>query len=146
MSTLLKLLRSVPVLSSRAVIMTSATHAMDGPVMSAIHLKLEQRLTPTHLQVINESYMHAVPPGSETHFKVVVVSERFEGIPLLQRHRMVNDILKEELATRIHALSVQAKTPRQWGAEPHFDRSPACLGGSKHDPNVAVKLEALSKD
>ncbi|XP_048381588.2 bolA-like protein 1 [Stegostoma tigrinum] len=146
MSTLLKLLRSMPALGSRATIMTSATRAMDGPVASAIHLKLEQSLTPTHLQVINESYMHAVPPDSETHFKVVVVSERFEGVPLLQRHRMVNDALKQELETRIHALSIQAKTPRQWGTEPHIDRCPACLRGSKHDPNVAAKLEAFSKD
>ncbi|XP_067878984.1 bolA-like protein 1 isoform X2 [Heterodontus francisci] len=145
MSFLVKLLQFVPALSSRAVTTTSA-RAMERPVESAIHSKLVQCLAPTHLQVINESHMHAVPTGSETHFKVVVVSERFEGVPLLQRHRMVNETLKEELATRVHALSIQAKTPRQWGAEPHIDRSPACLGGSKHDQHMAVKLGALSKD
>ncbi|XP_078390266.1 bolA-like protein 1 [Cetorhinus maximus] len=146
MSFLVKLLRSVPVLSSRAVTTTPAACAMERPVESAIHTKLEQCLAPTYLQVINESHMHAVPRGSETHFKVVVVSKRFEGVPLLQRHRLVNEALKQELETRVHALSIQAKTPQQWGAEPHVDRSPACLGGSKHDRHMAVKQGTLSKD
>ncbi|XP_078061630.1 bolA-like protein 1 [Mustelus asterias] len=145
MRFLVRLLRSVPVLSSR-VVMTTSARAMERPVESAIHTKLEQCLAPAHLQVINESYMHAVPAGSETHFKVVVVSERFEGVPLLQRHRMVNEALRQELQTRVHALSIQAKTPRQWGAEPHIDKSPACLGGSKHDPHMVGKEGTVTKD
>ncbi|XP_067858844.1 bolA-like protein 1 [Heptranchias perlo] len=119
---------------------------MARPVESAIHTKLVQSLAPTHLQVVNESHMHAVPANSETHFKVVVVSERFEGMPLLQRHRLVNEALKEELASSVHALSIQARTPRQWGAEPHVDKSPACMGGSKHDQHMETKLGASPKE
>lgn len=62
---------------------------------------------PTHLEVINESNMHNVPKGSESHFKVVVVSMDFENLSLIKRHRMVNDVLKDELAGGVHALSIQ---------------------------------------
>ncbi|GAK85288.1 cell division protein BolA [Vibrio ponticus] len=48
-------------------------------IEETIQTKLHQQLSPTHLEVINESYMHNVPPGSESHFKVIVVSEQFEG-------------------------------------------------------------------
>lgn len=55
-----------------------------------IEAKLAAALSPSHLEVINESYMHRVAPGSESHFKVVVVSQAFEGQRLLGRHRQVN--------------------------------------------------------
>lgn len=45
-------------------------------------------------EVINESHMHSVPKGAETHFKVVVVSDQFDGLSLLQRHREVNTVLQ----------------------------------------------------
>ncbi|GCB81441.1 hypothetical protein scyTo_0022181 [Scyliorhinus torazame] len=146
MSLPAKLLRSLPLLGSRAATTATSARAMERPVESTIRIKLEQGLAPTHLQVINESHMHAVPAGSETHFKVVVVSERFEGVPLLQRHRMVNETLKQELEASVHALSIQAKTPQQWGGKPHIDRSPACLGGSKHDQHTVIKQGTVSKD
>lgn len=65
---------------------------------------------PTHLEVFNESYMHNVPKGSETHFKVVVVSEEFDGVSLIKRHRMVNNALRDELAGGVHALSIQVQS------------------------------------
>lgn len=107
---------------------------------SSIRAKLASQLEPVHIQVYNESHMHSVPPGSETHFKVVVVCKRFEGMTLLQRHRLVNDTLKEELAGPVHALSIQAKTPQQWEENPSISKSPACMGGSKHDPQMSNKL------
>ncbi|XP_078087582.1 bolA-like protein 1 [Mustelus asterias] len=122
-----------------------SAHAMERPVESAIHIKLEQCLTPTHLQVINECHMHAVPTGSETHFKMVVVSNSFAWVPLLQQHQMVNEALKQELETRVHALSIQAKTP-QWGVKPHIDRNPACQGGPKHDQHMVGKEGTVTKD
>lgn len=57
---------------------------MSGAVESSIRSKLQSSLQTTHLDVINESYMHNVPKGAETHFKVVVVSDKFEGLPLLK--------------------------------------------------------------
>src|SRR4051812_22615032 len=96
--------------------------------------KLGEALGPVHLEVINESAMHAVPPGSETHFKVVVVSAAFEGLALVARHRRVNEALRDELRAGLHALSIRALTPSQWegGGEAGFV-SPKCLGGSKAD-------------
>ncbi|KAG9345278.1 hypothetical protein JZ751_009824 [Albula glossodonta] len=112
------------------------------PVESAIRVKLTQALEPEHLEVMNESHMHAVPPGSESHFRVLVVSQRFEGLSLLQRHRLVNETLREELSTLIHALAIQAKTPQQWDSNRSLAKSPPCMGGSKHDHTVSDKLKA----
>ncbi|XP_030638378.1 bolA-like protein 1 [Chanos chanos] len=112
------------------------------PVETAIRTKLTQAFQPEHMEVLNESHMHAVPPGSESHFRVLVVSTQFEGQSLLQRHRMVNEALREELSTCVHALAIQAKTPQQWGSNPSLAKSPPCLGGSKHDSTVAEKLKA----
>ena len=75
-----------------------------------------------------------VPKGSETHFKVVVVSSCFDDIKHIDRHRMVNKLLSEELKGPVHALSVKAKTPKQWSKSQKVDKSPSCRGGSKHDP------------
>lgn len=96
--------------------------------------KLAQALAPSHLEVINESAMHNVPPGSETHFKVLVVSGAFEGLGLVDRHRRVNEALREELRGGVHALSIRALTPAQWGEGGGAGFvSPKCLGGSKAD-------------
>jgi BolA protein len=97
-----------------------------------IQQKLQAAFSPIHLEVINESHMHSVPEGAESHFKVVVVSDAFEGERLIGRHRQVNAVLKEELQGGIHALALHTLTPEDW-----FNRggtvvdSPACLGGSK---------------
>jgi BolA protein len=107
-----------------------------------IEKKLGDALHPVHLEVVNESGMHNVPPGSETHFKVLVVSPAFEGLGLVDRHRRVNEALRDELqpvddggsrpqAPRLHALSIRALTPEQWSAGPAPLASPPCLGGSK---------------
>lgn len=82
-------------------------------------------------QVVNESYMHNVPKGSETHFKVMVVSEAFKDLPLIKRHRLVNDNLSEELSSGVHALSIVAKTPEQWEnmESKTIEQSPSCRGG-----------------
>ncbi|XP_020859773.1 bolA-like protein 1 [Phascolarctos cinereus] len=106
---------------------------MEGPVEATIRAKLEQALSPEVLELRNESSGHAVPPGSETHFRVAVVSSRFEGLSPLQRHRLVHAALAEELAGPVHALAIQARTPAQWRDNPNLDVSPACLGGSKRD-------------
>ena len=87
-------------------------------------------LAPAHLEVVNESHMHSVPKGSETHFKVVVVSPTFDGVGLVQRHRKVNELLAGELTSGLHALSIHALTPAQWEAGGHDLGSPACRGGA----------------
>ena len=102
-----------------------------GPVASAIQQKLAAALAPVHLEVHNESSAHNVPPNSETHFKVIVVSDAFEGKKLIERHRAVNEALAEELAGPVHALSIVAKLPAQWTQNSAVEPSPKCLGGSK---------------
>ncbi|ETN63481.1 bolA [Anopheles darlingi] len=107
----------------------SATR-MENPIENAIRAGLSQELSPVHLEVVNESYMHNVPKGSETHFKVLVVSPQFEGLPLIKRHRLVNDIVKTQLAGDfVHALSIVAKTPQQWDPNYTLEPSPNCKGG-----------------
>ncbi|MCC6207301.1 MAG: BolA/IbaG family iron-sulfur metabolism protein [Gammaproteobacteria bacterium] len=85
-----------------------------------------------HLEVINESHRHNVPPGSESHFKLVLVAEAFEGTGLLARHRMINALLAEELAGAVHALAIHAYTRAEWEARMgQAPMSPPCLGGGK---------------
>jgi BolA protein len=101
-------------------------------IQRAIEEKLSSALSPTHLVVENESHMHAVKPGSETHFKVLVVSDQFEGKSRVDRQRRVNEILREELAHGLHALTMRTLTPdelERGGADGFV--SPKCLGGSK---------------
>ncbi|KAK9506762.1 hypothetical protein O3M35_008639 [Rhynocoris fuscipes] len=101
-----------------------------APIETSIRSKLSQTLRPSYLDVINESANHNVPAGSETHFKVVVVTDQFENQPLLTRHRMINTILSEELENGVHALSIVAKTPQQWEeSDKKVTPSPNCRGG-----------------
>ncbi|MGL4351384.1 MAG: BolA family protein [Plesiomonas shigelloides] len=90
--------------------------------------KLTAALSPSHLEVLNESHMHRVEPGSESHFKVVIVSEHFAGQRLLARHRQVNGILADELAGAIHALALHTYTESEWQARGNAPRTPSCVG------------------
>jgi len=102
-----------------------------------IQNSIEQKLSalkPVHLEVINESAMHNVPDGAESHFKVTVVSEHFAGKMLIQRHREVNTLLQAELEHAIHALSLNTKTPDEWFEQGGtVAESPPCLGGSARE-------------
>jgi BolA protein len=104
------------------------------PVTEAIKEKLTAAFVPTHLEVINESHKHNVPKDSETHFKVVVVSPQFENAKApIQRHRLINAALVEQLKGPVHALSIVAKTPEQWQKMVEegktVEPSPNCRGG-----------------
>ena len=102
-------------------------------IQQTIEGKLSAALSPEHLEVLNESHLHNVPPGSESHFKVTVVTAQFEGQRLVARHRTVNELLAEELAGPVHALALHTLTPDEY-----FERagrtpdSPLCHGGSKN--------------
>ena len=105
-----------------------------GPVEKIIREKLSGILAPSVLEIANESHMHGLPKEAEKHFKVVAVSEMFRDQSRIERHRLVNGILKEELAGQVHALSVQAFTPEEWRErEGQTHDSPECLGGSKRE-------------
>lgn len=97
-----------------------------------ISAKLEAGLHPLHLSVVNESHMHSVPANSETHFKLVVVSDAFNGQRLVQRHQAVNKLLHDEFTAGLHALSMETLTAEEWAARGGETlASPQCMGGSK---------------
>lgn len=101
-------------------------------VQQEIEEKINQRLGPEYLEVRNESHMHNVPPNSESHFKVTVVSKHFEGKTLLARHRLINETLANELTGPVHALSIHTMTPAEWAEKGgKVPESPLCHGGSK---------------
>lgn len=101
-------------------------------IQTNIEDKITQALQPEFLEVVNESHMHNVPPGSESHFKVTVVSREFDNKMLVARHRLLNQLLKEELDGPVHALSLHTLTPSEWQEKNgEIRKSPPCLGGSK---------------
>jgi stress-induced morphogen len=108
---------------------TTSSTVADAPVFHSIVDKLTVTFAPEHLEVVNESYKHNVPTGSETHFKVTVVSSMFDDHKLIARHRLVNNALKKELDGPVHALSISAKTPAQWAKTTTPHTTPGCKGG-----------------
>lgn len=101
-------------------------------IQATIEKKLANDFNPLHMEVINESNNHNVPEGSESHFKVVVVSPAFAGKNLLARHRLINATLADELKNSIHALAIHTYTEEEWNEESGgAPMSPPCLGGGK---------------
>jgi BolA protein len=88
--------------------------------------QLQTALNPTHLEVINESSNHA-GPATQSHFKLIVVSDKFTDLPLIKRHRIINALFKEEL-THIHALAMHTYTPSEWTNKNGAPASPTCSG------------------
>lgn len=100
-------------------------------ITQTIKDKLEQAFQPEHLEVINESHMHNVPEGSESHFKIVIVCDDFDGKMLIARHRLVNKVLEDELNGGIHAMALHTMTMKEWFEKGHAPDSPPCQGGGK---------------
>ena len=86
-------------------------------VADTIRKKLTERLTPARLEIADESLRHigheGARPGGETHFSVTIVSAAFVGQTRVSRQRLVYQALAEELATRVHALSLTTLTPSE---------------------------------
>ena len=85
-----------------------------------LHAALTAALTPSEVRVVDDSASHAghagAAVGGETHYSVVVVSDRFAGLSRLARHRLVNAAAAAEFGTRLHALTVVARTPAEGGS------------------------------
>jgi BolA protein len=86
-----------------------------GAVSEAIRRKLEQALTPERLEIADDSDKHAGHSGhregGESHFTLTVFASAFAGLSRVQRQRRINEILAEELAGPVHALSIKALAP-----------------------------------
>lgn len=90
---------------------------------------LQAKFSPSYIEVSDESHLHHVPKGAQSHFKVTLVSEYFDGISRIARHRAVNECLAERLAGTIHALGLHLYTPAQWEArQQNIPESPKCAG------------------
>ena len=96
-----------------------------------IETKLQQAFSPHELRVVNESHQHNVPEGSESHFKVLIVSDNFDGVRKIQRQQRVYKTLADELAGGVHALTMQTLTLEEWRADASISVSPQCMGGSQ---------------
>ena len=84
-------------------------------LQSRMREKLLIALNPTRLDVVNESHQHAghasSPGTGESHFRVLIVSSDFTGKSRVERHRIVNELLKDELRDGVHALAIKALAP-----------------------------------
>lgn len=110
------------------------TMSIHNQIQNQIEEKIADNLAALHLEVINESGQHNVAPGSETHFKVVVVSPDFEGKNLVQRHRLIYALVDEEIKGGVHALSLHTYTEDDWRARNgEAPMSPPCLGGKARE-------------
>ena len=98
----------------------------EGPIATIIREKLTSALSPARLEIEDESARHAghhheggldARPGGESHFNLEVVSAVFEGKGRVERQRMINGLLAEELAGPVHALSIRARTPSEASAK-----------------------------
>jgi BolA protein len=86
---------------------------------NAIIKKLREAFSPESLEVKDESHLHeghaGHRPGGQTHFRVYIVSPAFKGKSRIERHRMINATLSEELAGSVHALAIHAQAPGEGG-------------------------------
>ena len=90
-----------------------------------------QQLSPSHLEVVNESSGHSgYFPGKESHFKVIVVSDIFAGLRLVQRHQKIYAVAGDLLSPgKIHALAIHAFLPEEWQGQD--TSSPNCAHAPK---------------
>jgi BolA protein len=87
---------------------------VSSPTVREIERILRERFDPVSLQVRDDSALHVGHPGATSgggHYHVAIVSERFEGLSLLEQHRLVNDALAGLFGERIHALGLKTSPP-----------------------------------
>jgi BolA protein len=107
-----------------------------GSLMSRkqrINQLISEELNPGFLEIEDESSKHHVPEGAETHFKVSIVSEKFNDLTKVARHRLITKLLAKELNSGLHALSLHLYTPEEWQNRGQTTpTSPACRDGYRN--------------
>lgn len=108
-----------------------------GPLELNLKNKITLEFQPTHLELENESHSHSVPANSETHFRALIVSEKFRGLNRISRQRLVLQAVSQEMQRGVHAFTMRCLAPDEWsdGQGAQFT-SPACHGGSKTQPKT----------
>ena len=99
--------------------------------------RIEEKLTlecsPTYLLVEDESKNHHVPQNAQTHYKIVLASPIFNDLTRISRHRIINNLLKNEFDEGMHALSMHLFTPDEWKIQNQSVlNSPSCKDGYKN--------------
>ena len=105
---------------------------MSAVVQTRLEAALNQAFDPEYLTLENESSGHGgFYPGKESHFKLVLVTAKFSGMPRVRRHQSVYAAVHDELTAQggtVHALALHLYTPEEWQGE--APQSPHCRGGS----------------
>ena len=96
-----------------------------GPIESQIINTLSTSMNLLSFKIINESFMHNVPKGSESHFKIVVVTNDFNNLSIIKRHKLIYKTL-DSLMNKIHALSIHAFNEEEFKLNPIILDSPEC--------------------
>ena len=99
-------------------------------VQNTIEQILRADLSPTVLQIENESHQHS-GPATESHFKVTIVADAFRDLSRVKRHQHVYKLLSEQLQNGVHALALHLHSPPEWDADDTVPDSPNCRGGSQ---------------
>ena len=103
-------------------------------IENAIRQKIESSCSPEYFELENESHKHSVPVGSETHFRLLIVSDFFKNMSRVDRARKVHELLSLELKGGVHALSERMFTLEEWAGLSDQQKlmiSPSCLGKKK---------------
>ena len=85
-----------------------------GPLVTRLETKMREAFGPQSLEIVNESHLHAGhQPGfdgqGESHIRVRIVADAFNGMNRVQMHRAINELCAEEIAAGLHALAIDAK-------------------------------------
>ena len=100
----------------------------------SIRQKIESHFSPEYFELENESHKHSGGPNRETHFRVLIVSDFFNGMTRVDRARRMHELLAPELSGGVHALSERMFTIEEWAKLPDDQKlmiSPSCLGKAK---------------
>lgn len=94
---------------------------------------ISENINATQVEIIDESHMHHVPEGHESHFNILIISKEFQALSMLARHRQINKLLAAEFNNGLHALSLHLHTPGEWEAKRESrPDSPNCRDGYRH--------------
>ncbi|MFP3019517.1 MAG: BolA/IbaG family iron-sulfur metabolism protein [Arsenophonus sp.] len=97
-----------------------------------IEEKLKYTFSPIYLVVLNESDQHNAPKNIESHFQVILVTEKFITQKMVDRHKAVYQLLANELSNSIHALELHTYTPSEWKKRQEIEiSSPTCYSLGK---------------
>lgn len=98
--------------------------------LQTLETLFQEQLHPTHLEIIDESQQHRARSQEATHLKIIIASERFQGLLTVKRHQLVYQLLGDEFSKGLHAVTLHLFTPTEWTENATVHPSPKCQGKS----------------